>query len=132
MNVCQICIADLSIPVPGEHGIYRFREFGAARLVDATGVDPDIVKPMSACKLGAVAYLGVTWEEIVMLYHGLIKSRSRARGFYFLKGGLICQPCVREDGVAWHISNEDFKSESVCIQQPHYLFEGCWILLRRC
>ena len=46
LNVAEIDVADTSSRIPFEHGIYSFRQFGTAGLVDATRVDPYKVPTM--------------------------------------------------------------------------------------
>jgi hypothetical protein len=39
-DITEVCIADLSVLVPPEHGVDSFRELSTAALVDAAGIDP--------------------------------------------------------------------------------------------
>jgi hypothetical protein len=39
-DITQVCVADLGLLVPPEHGVDSFGELSTATLVDAAGIDP--------------------------------------------------------------------------------------------
>lgn len=43
-RIIKVDIADLGFLIQGEHGVYDFRELGAARIVDAASIDPNILE----------------------------------------------------------------------------------------
>ena len=45
----QEFVADRRLCIPLEHRVDGLRELGATRLVDATGVYPDVFKPLGIC-----------------------------------------------------------------------------------
>ena len=53
-DVVEVRVADVRARVPREHGVDGLGELGAARAVDAAGVDPE---PLVAVRLGEPAAL---------------------------------------------------------------------------
>jgi hypothetical protein len=77
--------------IPAKHRIDRLRELGAARFVNATSVDSDILPAISS-GLGTV-FLNL---RVVRVRLGLALTN-------IVEGDLRTRPSVRKDSVVWNI-----------------------------
>ena len=93
LKIAQVREADFRLPVPAEHGIDSLGQFCAARLVDATSVDPSIGATLLFCLLACCYYLAVA--SLACNIEVLVLSSPDE----FFKRHLLPSPSVREDGV---------------------------------
>ena len=96
-------LAFRSFLVPSIHGIDGFCQFGTARFVDATGIDPEVSQLVFSCLAG---------DESKLLVASLIFT---CRFHYVSVGYFLGAPCVRQDGVWWDVADEGFATPKIAI-----------------
>ena len=95
--------------VPATHGIDRLAQLGAARLVDAAGINPDVFEPLSSCGLGCSFHFCKAGQ-----------LGSLVKIFDVLEEDLLLLPRVRQYRIARSlVTNELREFEGGCVQQPH-------------
>src|SRR3569833_2581525 len=96
-DVGQVGIAYRSLMVPAKHGVDGLGERGARRLVDATGIYPDVVEVVFS-SLGAAT--GDFLVRSLPLQQPLIAT-------HFLESILLMSPGVRQDCVRGNSSSPE-------------------------
>jgi len=117
--VFQEGVAHSGLAIPGKHGVDGLGELGAAGLVDAARVDPDIIVAVVEGNLSTLEHL----EE----------ARSPARSeFGWAMSGMVIQdllgaPRVRQSGVRrLFFCGKVFELKRGCIKKPHFDRLGSW------
>jgi len=136
VDICQPDVANLGHLVPPEHGVDSFRQLGAARLVDAAGVDPCVLKfrylpgPSAGFgDFGVPFHLGCRRRGLRLgkrprkhLPEKSFAARRRlSHGFKILERDLVVVPCVGKNGEWRRVVRieEPLQLHRVGIDKPH-------------
>ena len=102
-NVRQKDVAFRRIAVPAKHRIYSLCELSAARFVDATGINPEVLQAIASGLFSAESDLVKTSLARPIPIH------------HVLEGDFLRSPCVREDSVSGNIVEELHQAEHAIV-----------------
>src|SRR5262249_8258215 len=114
LDVDQVGVTHLGIAVPLEHGVDGLGKLGAAALVDAARVDPDISIAVATRLGAAVAHLGEAFLPAD-------RDAVAPAGFpHVFEEDLVVGPRVRENGVVWRLlADESLELQRGGIEKAH-------------
>ena len=102
-NVRQKDVAFRRIAVPAKHRIYSLCELSAARFVDITGIDPEVLQAIASGLFSAESDLVKT-------------SLARPIPIYHVpEGDFLRSSCVRENSVSGNIVEELYQAEHAIV-----------------
>ena len=120
VDIAKVCKADAREGVVPEHGVDCFGKLCAAGLVDATGVDPYPLAPVSFREAAALSNLVSDSGGLAGIFS--CPLARGAEGLNFLEGRFLFVPDMRQYSIALFDSlrrGEIFEFGAIGAQEPH-------------